>query len=131
LLSNHTIIESIRQCLICSKATPHKLPFSHCRIHSTHVFQLIGIDLWGPYRVHTYNGYFLTIVDDYSRTTWTHLLTTKSNLMPLIKAFIEMAQTQFNAKVKTVRSDNALELGLNKDVTAYFLSKVIIHQTNV
>ena len=51
--------------------------------------------------------------------------------MPLIKAFIEMAQTQFNAKVKTVRSDNALELGLNKDVTAYFLSKVIIHQTNV
>jgi len=83
--------------------------------------------LWGPYRVQTYNGYkyFLTIVDDYSRTTWTHLLAAKSNALPLIKAFI-----QFNAKVKTMRSDNALELGLNREATAYFLSKGIIHQTS-
>jgi len=69
-------------------------------------------------------------VDDYSRTTWTHLLATKSNAVHLIKAFIEMAFTQFHARVQTIRSDNALELGLSKDIAAYFLSKGIIHQTS-
>jgi len=50
--------------------------------------------------------------------------------MHLIKAFVEMTLNQFDAKVKTVRSDNALELGLSKENTAYFLSKGIIHQTS-
>jgi len=56
-----------------------------------------------------------------------HLLATKSNAMTPIRAFIEMAYTQFNAKVKTIRSDNALEQGLSKKATSYFLSKSIIH----
>jgi len=72
----------------------------------------------------------LTIVDDYSRTTWTYLLATKSNALPLIRSFVEMAHTQFNAKVKTIRSDNALELGLNREAVAHFLPKGIIHQTS-
>jgi len=41
-----------------------------------------------------------------------------------------MAHTQFNAKVKTIRSDNALELGLNREAVAHFLPKGIIHQTS-
>jgi len=32
--------------------------------------------------------------------------------------------------VKTIRSDNALELCLNREATAFFLSKGIIHQTS-
>jgi len=89
----------------------------------------IHVDLWGLYYVQTYNGYryFLTIIDDYSRTTWTHLLATKSKALPLIKGFVEMTSAQFNVKVKTMRSDNALELGLNKEAMEYFLSKGIIH----
>jgi len=77
------------------------LPFPHSQIHCTRIFELVHIDLWGPYCVQTYNGYkyFLTIVDDYSRTNWTHLSTTKSNVLLLIKAFIEMVLTQFNAMV--------------------------------
>ena len=132
LLSSCNSINSKKQCLICSKARQHRLPFPHSQIHSTHIFELIHIDLWGPYRVQTYNGYryFLTIVDDYSRTTWTHLLATKSNAIHLIKAFVEMASTQFQAKVKTIRSDNALELGLSKEMTTYFMSKGILHQTS-
>jgi len=132
ILSKYVDTYSIRQCMVCSKARQHRLPFPHSQIHTTHIFELIHIDLWGPYKVQTYNGYkyFLTIVDDYSRTTWTHLLATKSNAMPLIRAFIEMASTQFNRKVQTIRSDNALELGLNKEASAYFMTKGIIHQTS-
>lgn len=41
-----------------------------------------------------------------------------------------MALTQFGSKLKIVRSDNALELGLSKEIFEYFLSKGIIHQTS-
>ena len=50
--------------------------------------------------------------------------------MPIIRAFIEMVSTQFNAKVQTIRSDNALELGLTKEITEYFMAKGILHQTS-
>lgn len=35
------------------------------------IFELINIDLWGPYKIANIfkDHYFLTVVDDYSRTT--------------------------------------------------------------
>ncbi|GKD85966.1 ribonuclease H-like domain-containing protein, partial [Tanacetum coccineum] len=41
--------------------------------------KLVHLDLWGPYRVHSREGYryFLTIVDDYSRVVWVYLVKTK------------------------------------------------------
>jgi len=54
-------------------------------------------------------------------------LAAKSNAMPLIRAFVEMASTQFNVKVQTIRLDNALELGLNREAVEYFMSIGIIH----
>ena len=81
-------------------------------------------------RVQTYNGYkyFMTIVDDYSISTWTHLLSCKSNALSLIKAFVEMVQTQYHATVETIRSDNAFELGSSNEAIAFFHSKGIVHQ---
>lgn len=104
----------------------------HRQIHTTHIFDLIHLDLWGPYPTKTYNGYsyFLTIVDDFSRATWTYLLKARSNALDLISAFLNMTETQFSTKVKCIRSDNALELGLSKDATTLFLSKGILHQTS-
>ena len=98
-------------CEICPKAKRHRLPFPHSKTLSNHMFQLIHIDTWGPYHTKTYAGhrYFLTIVDDYSRATWTHLMVTKDEAVLLLKAFVVMAKTQFNQTVKIIRSDNALE----------------------
>ncbi|XP_060200611.1 uncharacterized protein LOC132628870 [Lycium barbarum] len=47
--------------------------------------------------------YFLTIADDYSRSTWTFLLSTKSNAFPTLKDFLAMIETQFSTKVKCIR----------------------------
>ena len=82
-------------CEICSKARQHKLPFGHSVIKTSSSFDLIHIDTWGPYNTRTYNGksYFLTIVDDFSRSTWTHLLSTKGNSFNVLKGFIEMVKT--------------------------------------
>ncbi|KAL8160211.1 hypothetical protein V2J09_001748 [Rumex salicifolius] len=51
------------------------------------VFELLHMDLWGPYKSPTYSGahYFVTVVDDFSRATWTHLIQSKDQ--ELHKAF--------------------------------------------
>jgi transposase InsO family protein len=72
------------------------------------------------------NGFvfFLTIVDDYSRFTWVHLMQYKSQVSPIIKSFFQLVQTQFKTKVKCLRSDNDAEFKM-KD---YFSAQGIIYQ---
>ncbi|XP_074298898.1 uncharacterized protein LOC141629872 [Silene latifolia] len=95
----------LRSCSICAKARQHRLSFNVSNTISFSSFEMIHIDLWGPYHTPTCNGYkyFLTIVDDFSRCTWTHLLSSKNNALPMIKNFLNMVETQFNKKVKIIR----------------------------
>uniref|UniRef100_A0A2N9GYQ8 Reverse transcriptase Ty1/copia-type domain-containing protein n=1 Tax=Fagus sylvatica TaxID=28930 RepID=A0A2N9GYQ8_FAGSY len=46
---------------------------------TSHTFDLIHCDIWGPYFLPTHDGfkYFLTIVDDCSRSTWVYLMSSK------------------------------------------------------
>ena len=128
-----TDVSTIIPCTVCAKARQHRLPFPHSVIHSTAKFQLLHVDIWGPYHTPTYNKfrYFLTIVDDFSRTTWTYLLIHKTDAFPFIKSFISLTEKQFpSCPVLTVRTDNALELGLSHTTSAYFVSKGIVHQTS-
>lgn len=117
-------------CDICPKATQTRLPFPISQIHSKKVFDLIHIDTWGPYKSCTCNRYryFLIIVNDYSRSTWTFLLSTKSNVFPILKDFFIMVERQFNTKVKCIRLDNALELGKGTQEDLFLKSQGILHQ---
>ena len=73
-------------------------------------------------------GIFLTIVDDYNRATWVYLMVNKSDALDVLKVFLKFVELQFDAKVKCVRSDNALEFV--KGPCAVFLSSQgIEHQT--
>ncbi|GKB04325.1 ribonuclease H-like domain-containing protein [Tanacetum coccineum] len=49
---------------------------------STKVGDVVHLDVWGPYRVTSRDGYkyFLTIVDDVSRAVWVYLLKNKSEI---------------------------------------------------
>nr|GLL46475.1 uncharacterized protein LOC109150247 [Ipomoea trifida] len=66
-------------------------------------FELLHMDIWGPYRVATTHGhlYFLTIVDDHSRAVWVHLLRKKSEVRNLIVEFCKMVENQFGVHVKS------------------------------
>lgn len=77
-------------CDICCQASQSKLPFKSNEISSKSMFQLIHIGTCGPYKYSTHEGckYFLTIVDDYSRGTWTYILKTKSNAFSILKYFL-------------------------------------------
>lgn len=101
---------------ICQKAKQKHLSFPSKNNMSTHIFDLIHIDTWGPFNTPTVEGYryFLTVVDDYSRATWVFLMKTKNEVLTIFPDFIQMVQTQFQTCVKAVRSDNAPELKFDK-----------------
>lgn len=117
-------------CDIYPRARQTRNPFPISKIKSKRLFELIHIDTWGPYKHPTHDGYkyFLTVVDDYSRGTWTFLLTTKCNAFPVLKSFLTMVERQFNLKVKCIRSDNAFELGRGTQEATFLNEQGIIHQ---
>ena len=88
-------------------------------------FDLIHYDIWGPFHTTRVKGfkYFLTIVDDHSRVTWTYLLHAKSEVQQIIPSFFVMIQNQFGYCIKVVRSNNAKELSFIE----FFDSKRVIH----
>lgn len=89
------------------------------------------MDIWGPYKVCTRGKYkyFLTIVDDYSRTTWVYLLQQKSESLTQLQIFYNFAKTHFNRKIKYLRSDNALEFD-DGPCQEFFAKLGIVHQTS-
>ncbi|GJW69936.1 ribonuclease H-like domain-containing protein [Tanacetum coccineum] len=66
-------------CEICHMDKQTKDPFPLSSHTSKYLGELVHLDLWGPYRVPSKEGfkYFLTVVDDYSRVVWVYLVKTK------------------------------------------------------
>ena len=67
--------------------------------------------MWGPCPVVSPTGfrYFVTFVDDYSRTTWLYLMKNRSELFSNFHAFYAEIHTQFHVSVQNLRSDNVKE----------------------
>lgn len=98
-------------CQICPKAKQTKASFPHSYIKTNSSFELIHIDIWGPYQVKTQSGcnQFLTIVDDYTIFTWIHLIKHKTDCVQVMHSFLQYVENRFGTHVVTVRSDNASE----------------------
>ncbi|CAM8878782.1 unnamed protein product [Rhodiola kirilowii] len=73
--------------------------------------------------------YFLTLVDDFSRNTWTFLMKQKSEVPTLVIQFFNLVDTQFNKKIKSFRSDNGSEF-FNTMLTQFLISKGCVHQSS-
>lgn len=82
----------------------------------TNAFDLLHIDIWGPFSVPTTEEYkhFLTIVDDHTHVTWVYLLRPKAEVLKVFPEFSMMIERQYKAQVKGVRSDNAPELSFTE-----------------
>ncbi|CAA7015065.1 unnamed protein product [Microthlaspi erraticum] len=111
-------------CAICPLAKQKRLSFASNNNMCENAFDLLHIDTWGPFSVSTVEGYryFLTIVDDHTRVTWIYLMRTKDEVLTVFPEFLTMVETQYNAVVKGVRSDNAPELKF----TALYKKKSIV-----
>ncbi|XP_056686015.1 uncharacterized protein [Spinacia oleracea] len=108
---HHTIPDGT-ELQICPLPKQTRFPFSISGIKSVQPFDLLHIDVWGPYSVHDSSrcNQFLTIVDDYTRMTWTHLMRNKTDSVKIMSDFLLYVENQFGLTVKAVRSDNAPDL---------------------
>lgn len=105
------VTNSVSKCTICPYAKQIRLPFRVSTSSSLTSFDLLHMDIWGPYKKDIFDEYkyFLTMVDDYSRMTWVFLLRLKFDVCTILKDFLTYVRTQFNKLVKIVRSDNGTE----------------------
>ncbi|CAN1342859.1 Retrovirus-related Pol polyprotein from transposon TNT 1-94 [Linum perenne] len=114
-------------CQICPSAKQSRVQYPHSISHAENRFDLVHMDIWGPYSVASMGGhrYFLTIVDDHSRYTWIRLMKSKSEVRTLIVDFVAFVQNQYSSSIKVFRTDNGMEF----EMTDFFSSKGIEHQT--
>ncbi|MFS7950553.1 putative RNA-directed DNA polymerase [Helianthus anomalus] len=118
-------------CEICHRAKQIRVPFPLSEHKSKSIGDLIHLDVWGPYKITSYEGYkyFLTVVDDFSRTVWCYLLKSKIEVFENITSFYELILTQFKVKIKMFRSDNGTEF-VNYKMNMFCKEKGILHQTS-
>lgn len=66
------------------------------------VFDLVHADVWGPIHEKKFSGekYFHTLIDDFSRETWTYLMKQKSDTSYVIKNFMRMVDVQFGKMLR-------------------------------
>ncbi|KAJ0599026.1 putative RNA-directed DNA polymerase [Helianthus annuus] len=118
-------------CDVCHRAKQVRVPFPLSEHKTKSVGDLIHLDVWGPYKVTSYDGYkyFLTVVDDFSRAVWCYFLSSKSEVFENFKMFYELVLTQFKKKIKVIRSDNGAEF-VNNQMDSFCKTKGIFHQTS-
>ena len=103
---------SFLDCESCQFAKHHRLHFSsRVNKRASVPFELVYSDVWGLCLVVSLTGfrYFVTFVDDYSRTTWLYLMKNRSELFSHFCAFYVEIHTQFLVSIQSLRSDNAKE----------------------
>ena len=123
--------KKVLPCDICHQAKQSRNKFETISHKTTSLGNLVHLDVWGPYRISTKEGYrfFLIVVDDYTGSVWVYLLKSKDEVCEYIISFFNMLQTQFQKTVKIFRSDNRTEF-VNTRFKNFVNEKGIIHQTS-
>ncbi|KAL4317782.1 hypothetical protein GQ457_18G001960 [Hibiscus cannabinus] len=82
-------VENFPDCEVCHLAKQKRLSFPLSITKSDCVFDLVHMDIWGPFPVKSIYGhsYFLTVVDDKSRFFWVFPMTLKSETRDLVIQF--------------------------------------------
>jgi len=106
----------------CQKGKQTRASFKSKNIVSTtQPLQLLLMDLFGPYKVMSFDGsyYALVIVDDYSRYTWTLFITHKNEAFQAFRKLAKVIQNKKNLKIISIRSDHGGEFE-NKEYEMFY-----------
>ncbi|GAU31045.1 hypothetical protein TSUD_214810 [Trifolium subterraneum] len=101
--------ETCEDCII-GKHQRDSIPMS-ANWRATEELQLVHSDICGPINPTSNGGsrYFITFTDDFSRKTWTYVLTEKSNALTIFKKFKAITENESNCKLKCLRTDRGGE----------------------
>jgi transposase InsO family protein len=106
------VFEKDRPCGACQVGKQVGAPH-HVKniITTTRPLEMLHMDLFGPITYISIGGnkYGLVIADDYSRFTCVFFLHDKSETQDVLTMFLKIAQNEFDANVKKIRSDNGSE----------------------
>ncbi|KAJ9544458.1 hypothetical protein OSB04_024165 [Centaurea solstitialis] len=102
-----------------------------CNKRASSPFVLVHSDVWGPCPVTSKLGfkYFVTFVDDYSRTTWLYFMKNRSEVFTHFCSLNAEIKTQFKVSIQTLRSDNAKEY-FSQTFQSYMLQNGILHESS-
>ncbi|PKA63925.1 Retrovirus-related Pol polyprotein from transposon TNT 1-94 [Apostasia shenzhenica] len=116
------------QCEVCQLAKHTRQVYSNLQYKPSHPFSVIHSDIWGPSRKKNINGarWFVSFIDDHTRTTWTFLMKEKSETATIFQSFHSMISTQFQSKIQVLKTDNAKEY-FNSTLGPYLSKHGIIH----
>ena len=106
----------------------HRFHLNKTPLVSTSLLELVHSDVWGPSPLTSLLGfnYYIIFVDDYSRFTWLFLLKHKTEVLSVFKHFKSMVETQFNSKLKILRTDTGSEY-INNDFKSFCSTSGILH----
>ena len=131
LYSQFSSLSSLN-CESCQYAELHRVHLCpRVNKRASPLFELVHLDVWGPCPVVSSTGfwYFVTFVDDYSRTTWLYLMKNRSELFSNFHVFYAEIYTQFYVFVQNLISYNAKEY-LSKQFQSFMFQNDILHQTS-
>ena len=118
-------------CNTCELAKHYRVSFPLSNSRSSKPFSLIHTDIWGPSRIPNISGarWFVSFIDDCTRTTWLFLMKEKSEVSNIFQFFYKMINTQFGVSIKRVRSDNARDY-FNHILSHFFQKEGVIHESS-
>jgi transposase InsO family protein len=119
-------------CELCVQAKQHRAPFPASSSQTSRPMQLVHMDVCGPMPVQSLGGskYFATFLDDYSGFSLVVPVASKADVPAVVKQILTLLETQSSQQLKAVRTDRGGEY-INKQLTTYFGSKGVQHQTAI
>ena len=118
-------------CEVCQYAKHTRSVYSQVPYTATALFSIIHSDIWGPCRVTALSGarWFITMIDEHTRMTWTFLMKDKSETAGVFQSFYSMVKTQFHTQIKVLKTDNAKDY-FNSHLGSFLTTQGIIHSSS-
>jgi hypothetical protein len=110
-------------CEACQQGKHVRLPFAQSNTCAYFPFQIIQCDLWtSPVESVTGFKYYMIIIDDFSRYTWTFPLCLKFDVASTLCDFYSYVLNQFHLSIQCIQCDNGREFD-NHVLCSFFTAK--------
>ncbi|MCO5549008.1 hypothetical protein L7F22_002474 [Adiantum nelumboides] len=99
-------------CEGCVLGKMHRFAFSQDgSVRATQKLQLVHNDVCGPMRTPSVGNslYFVTFIDDFSRSCWVYPLKAKSDVFAIFQHYVSMVENETGCKVQTLCTDRGGE----------------------
>lgn len=126
-------MKDVGACETCLASKFTRFPFQSVLGHTHGPIELVHVDLVGPMRVRGEGGarFFMTLVDDWSRMTWSMALLHKGDAArAIIEEWLPMVERETGKRLKAIRSDRGGEF-LGAAFQSWLRRQGIKHQLTI